>query len=799
MSKHFDFDDEFSSPADYARFYRTLGLQVVPAFLPGETRYWKRPALETWKPLSKTIMTDDEFDVMYGEKGKHLTRKNLGILTGSCSNGVFVLDLDTHKKDFSRLWFEDMMDNYNRGKPLDAPTQITGGGGKQLLLRAPPNWSAPTSKRPDLGIDIRGEGGFAMMAPSLHESGRHYEWEDDFSPSETPIIYAPDWLLHEINQIFHVGKNSKNNANPRADRQPSGKTKYQNCENQFGQKTDGREDYMKSLVCARMTSLYRAGHSNPTESELQLIFNELWTSYESKVENRLKDPRFSKRELLEREGRGPSLMWEKLRYLHDSWDKKVAELAAEQRETQISHDQENSSNNEYENADESAPHTNNSRDERDRSKGKNKLDHLQLAQKTIELIGRENIIISQSGVWMWSDEGVWRKSYDEQIKKYIHRTLSILAQSVTAALTGGILQVLKTEIFFSGHKFNVGNPEIINCVNGELELSEGEWRLVPHRRELYRTSQIPVAFNPNADAPRFRQFLDEIWRDDADKASKVKALLEMIGYSFVSHARYEKFIILIGAGANGKSVLLSTLQALLGQENIAAVQPSNFDRAFQRAHLDQKLANIISEIAQGEMIADAELKAITSGEPSTVEHKYGSPFVMHPFATCWFGTNHIPRTKDFSDALFRRALVITFNRIFPESEQDALLKEKLREELPGILALALNAYARALEIGFTEPESSLAAKQEWRKEVDQVAQFVDECCAPDPGAEVMFGDLFQAYSGWAAEEGIQMHMSRKGLRGRLCRLGYGERRSRQARFVTGLRLIAKTLDDEDFG
>jgi len=92
--------------------------------------------------------------------------------------------------------------------------------------------------------------------------------------------------------------------------------------------------------------------------------------------------------------------------------------------------------------------------------------------------------------------------------------------------------------------------------------------------------------------------------------------------------------MLIGPGANGKSVLLAVLEGLLGAENVAGVQPANFDNRFQRAHLHQKLANIVTELRQGEVIADAELKAITSGEPATVEHKHKDPFVMRPFATC---------------------------------------------------------------------------------------------------------------------------------------------------------------------
>ena len=42
----------------------------------------------------------------------------------------------------------------------------------------------------------------------------------------------------------------------------------------------------------------------------------------------------------------------------------------------------------------------------------------------------------------------------------------------------------------------------------------------------------------------------------------------------------------------------------------------------------------IAEIAEGAEIADAQLKAIVSGELTTAEHKHRAPFDFHPFATC---------------------------------------------------------------------------------------------------------------------------------------------------------------------
>lgn len=417
-------------------------------------------------------------------------------------------------------------------------------------------------------------------------------------------------------------------------------------------------------------------------------------------------------------------------------------------------------------------------------------DHLDLARMALDQIGRANVICADAFVWRWQDRGVWTQQDDRAIKQAVQARLDAEEMiDVTAALVNGVTDVFKSEIYKPEHKFNLGNPETVNCLNGEMALDDlVGWRLEPHCRENYRTTQIPVEYDPKADAPMFRAFLEQVFRDDHDCDDKIRAVLELMGYTLMSHARHERFVMLIGPGANGKSVLLAVLEGLLGSENVAGVQPSNFDRSFQRAHLHQKLANIVTELKQGEVIADAELKGITSGEPSTVEHKFKDPFVMRPFATCWFGTNHMPHTRDFSEALFRRATILQFNRTFAKEEQDPQLKDKLLAELPGILNMCLDAYDCALFVGFTEPQSSDEAKKEWRLEADQVALFVQEQCHRDPDTQATMQDVFLNYQVWASSNGISKTMSKKGLRDRLTRLGFGAARSGAHRYVTGLRI-----------
>ena len=118
-----------------------------------------------------------------------------------------------------------------------------------------------------------------------------------------------------------------------------------------------------------------------------------------------------------------------------------------------------------------------------------------------------------------------------------------------------------------------------------------------------------------------------------------------------------------------------------------------------------------------------------SGELTTAEHKHKPPFDFYPYATCWFGTNHMPHTRDFSNALFRRAIIIPFNKTFQEDEQDKHLKDRLKGELPGILNYALDGIAGVFERGaFRKPTSCENAKAEWRIESDQVAQFSQDMC-----------------------------------------------------------------------
>jgi putative DNA primase/helicase len=395
--------------------------------------------------------------------------------------------------------------------------------------------------------------------------------------------------------------------------------------------------------------------------------------------------------------------------------------------------------------------------------------HLSAARQVVEYFGPKNLIGTNQNIWSWNGVGVWKNIEDRAVKQVIHSKIE--NHVLTRSVADSVLDLFKTEIFKPNHSFNP-QRDVVNVMNGELIFISGKWELIPHNRDHHLTTQLPVSFDPEAKAPRFIQFLEEVFLDDEDKDQKKTLILEAIGYSLLTSCQFEKFFLLIGRGANGKSVLMDTIAALVGNEHVSAVQPSQFENKFQRAHLMGKLVNLVTEIAEGHEIADAQLKAITSGELTTAEHKHKAPFEFRPFATCWFGTNHMPHTRDFSDALFRRATTVGFNRTFTEEEQDVNLKWKLRAELPGILNLAITAMARVFrDGGFTKTTSSELLKQEWRINCDQTAQFIEDCCKLDPQLWEFSSNLYLKYEEWAKDAGIRRVLNRKNFSSRIVRYG----------------------------
>lgn len=324
------FDPEWSSPADWARMYRAAGLQVVPARYPMRDRTDKRPQLAEWKQFQSELVPDGLFDSWFPVDAK----PNMGVITGPASGNLLVIDIDDYKGGSGAEWFNSVTTS------LEPETwqQQTGGGGRQFFFILPPGVTI-SSHRTAIGVDIRCQGGFAMLPPSKHLSGSEYAWVEHRAPWDIEIDAASPALIEAVQQL--IAEHGGGHTTAPAERTASPTTDF----DAFGSRIDGREDYMMRLVWGAIVDFYRECPIEPPEHQSQARMREAYALYERGVKSRLSIPGLSKAELLEREGRGHTLFAEKWRNAMRQWGGKVAEAGKEPKLVESPFDQRRGEHN----------------------------------------------------------------------------------------------------------------------------------------------------------------------------------------------------------------------------------------------------------------------------------------------------------------------------------------------------------------------------------------------------------------------------------------------------------------------
>ena len=418
-------------------------------------------------------------------------------------------------------------------------------------------------------------------------------------------------------------------------------------------------------------------------------------------------------------------------------------------------------------------------------------DHADMAKMVEDHIGPENILRGPSGVWLF-DGLIWRQADDQSLKRVILEVLGANLNKVMANSVTSTLSVLKAQCYDPDLKFDLGDPNIVVLKDGYYTYGDGHWTKVPANSALHRRTQIPHTYTDERpvlfDAFLRSIFTDACGRPVADTDPLIKLVWEMLGYCIAIHARWEKCFFLIGPGANGKSVLGNIARRLVGVKNVAAVQPNQMGNVFQRSHLEGKLLNLVTELNQNEEVDDGILKALVSGEMMTVERKHADPREIVPFATHIFLTNHMPRLRDYTDGIYRRVTVLPLMRQFLGSDADPDLTHKLESEMDAIASRAMDALGTLIDKKgqFTDCNTVEAAKAEWRRENDQVKQFVEECLYRKAGQDTSLENIYMAYQTWLLASGGRGALKKDTLSKRLAALGVERRRHAQGIVFIGV-------------
>lgn len=166
-----------NSILEAALAYLRRGWSVIPL-----RQRDKRPILPSWQEYQSRRPTEGEVRAWWD----HWPEANAGVVTGLVS-GVVVLDLDG----------SDAVEIVKaRGMP-ETPVAATWKGW-HVYLAYPVPGPVPNAVRVLGNMDVRGDGGYVVVPPSLHPSGRRYVWAKKRSPDDVPLAPPPNWLLEAL-------------------------------------------------------------------------------------------------------------------------------------------------------------------------------------------------------------------------------------------------------------------------------------------------------------------------------------------------------------------------------------------------------------------------------------------------------------------------------------------------------------------------------------------------------------------------------------------------------------------------
>jgi putative DNA primase/helicase len=353
----------------------------------------------------------------------------------------------------------------------------------------------------------------------------------------------------------------------------------------------------------------------------------------------------------------------------------------------------------------------------------------------------------------------WTNLTDEEIKSFLCRCAIKMGLNPLIAYESKYIQSLYEQFqattCISQPEFDKSKV-IINLRNGSYEISDERQGLRDFSPFDYLTYQLSFDYDPEAQAPMFMKFLNEVLPDK----SLQDILAEYLGYVLLRHNargfKCEKCLILLGNGANGKSVLYEIVNALLGAENISHYSLSQLTdtSGYYRAGLAHVLLNYTSELSK---FIDSELfKMMISGEPMIGRFPFGRPFAISVYAKLIFNANELPVVTDQSYGFFRRFMIIPFDVTIPPEKQDKNLHKKIIDsELAGVFNWILAGLNRLLSQGdFSYSKASEDALNAYREESDNVKQFIKSNNYQPSEHRMDAGELYFKYTDYCKNNGF---------------------------------------------
>ena len=339
-------------------------------------------------------------------------------------------------------------------------------------------------------------------------------------------------------------------------------------------------------------------------------------------------------------------------------------------------------------------------------------------------------------------------------------------------------------------------PWLLNGTTGIVDLRTGQ--VMPHDRTRYSTKMAAAGIVAGQGQPaRWLAFLNDVTDGDTELQGY---LARMAGYMMTGNTSEHALFFLYGTGANGKSVFVNTLAAVLG--DYATNAPIDTFMETKTDHHPTDVAGLRGarlvtaiEVEKGRRWAEAKIKSLTGGDKICARFMRQDFFEYKPQFKLLIAGNNKPSIREVDEAMKRRLHLIPFTVTIPASKRDHALSEHLLEECDGILKWALDGCLEWQRIGLKPPTSVMSATEEYLEAEDALGRWLSEECVQHSNSRTPTDELYQSWKAWTEKWGEYTGTLRK-FSDDLYKRGFDRSRSSKKRFIQGLALNGDAVQED---
>lgn len=269
---------------------------------------------------------------------------------------------------------------------------------------------------------------------------------------------------------------------------------------------------------------------------------------------------------------------------------------------------------------------------------------------------------------------------------------------------------------------------------------------------------IPVPLNSNEDDKASMMTTLSEWVDGEEEAI---ALLRHLATALAPHWSAVRYVLLMGDGRNGKSLLMSMVQRLFGWDNCSHVTRQDISKASPVVtEVQGRLVNLVYDGIAEYLKDSGNEKSLIAGEPVAIRMLYSSSLTMVQTNALFIeGLNKEPKSSDKSSALQSRIIRFWFPNVY---QDDLVFKDHmLSDQMVGaLLALMIDNYVRKQDkaVMLAPTAQSLSLQLDHMYANSYAMQFINWLEHNDTdGAHKLigmdFGEVTKRFQGWRVSQG----------------------------------------------